>query len=257
MLATLAVAWCSPRPDIAAILTRSVEANEVDWKAAPDYDYFERDGTVTGTRTYHVLMIAGSPYEELVAVNGKPLPLRDQDREQRELREVISRRRAESIRERSQRITKYEGDRKRDHLLMLELTRAFDFRLLGERRLGRYTTYLLQAMPRAAYRPPSTETEVLAGMQGKLWIDKETYQWVRVEAEVVRPVSIGGFLASVQPGTRFELEKMPIADGVWLPRHFAVKSNTKILFLFRNLTQQDETYFNYHGVSEETSALPR
>lgn len=41
-----------------------------------------------------------------------------------------------------------------------------------------------------------------------------------VEATVIHPVSIEGFLAQVEPGTQFKLEKMPVADGIWLPKHF-------------------------------------
>jgi hypothetical protein len=65
----------------------------------------------------------------------------------------------------------------------------------------------------------------------------------------VRPVSIAGFLARVQPGTRFELEKMPVANGIWLPKHFAMKSSARILFLFRHHSQEDETYFNYQNAA--------
>jgi len=78
-----------------------------------------------------------------------------------------------------------------------------------------------------------------------LWIDTKEFQWVRVEAEAVRPVSIEGFLARVEPGTRFELDKEPVDPGVWLPRHFAVKSRAKVLWIFNQKRQQDDTYFNY------------
>ncbi|MGO9636756.1 MAG: hypothetical protein ACLPSO_02315, partial [Terracidiphilus sp.] len=108
-----------------------------------------------------------------------------------------------------------------------------------------FEVYVLQATPRAGYQPPNTETKVLTGMQGQLWIDKQTYQWVKVEAEVMHPVSIAGFLAQVQPGTRFELEKMPVAEGIWLPKHFSMKARAKILFFFSHNTQDDETYFDY------------
>jgi hypothetical protein len=249
LLAAAVGASCFQRPDVATILTRSVGASEADWNAAPEYDYFEQDRKDGGTRTYSVMMIEGSPYEQLVGINRKPLSPADQDHEQHKLEEVISRRRSESVSERSERIAKYEQERKRDHLLMQQLTLAFDFRLLGERRLGHYAVYLLQATPKSGYRPPNTETEVLTGMQGKLWIDKQTYQWVKVEAIVVRPVSIAGFLARVQPGTRFELEKMPVANGIWLPKHFAMTSSARILFLFRHHSQEDETYFNYQNAA--------
>jgi hypothetical protein len=51
-------------------------------------------------------------------------------------------------------------------------------------------------------------------MQGKLWIDKDSFQWVKVEAQVMHPVSIEGFLAKVEPGTHFELEKEPVATDM-------------------------------------------
>ena len=55
-----------------AIIQRSVAANEADWKAAHEYDYVERDRQKGGgAKTSEELMILGSPYERLVAVNGK------------------------------------------------------------------------------------------------------------------------------------------------------------------------------------------
>jgi hypothetical protein len=53
------------------------------------------------------------------------------------------------------------------------------------------------------------EDKVPGGMTGHLWIDQRDSQWVRVEAEVVRPVSFFGFFAKVGKGTRFLLEQEP------------------------------------------------
>ncbi len=158
---------------------------------------------------------------------------------------MIAKRSSESANHRSERIAKFQQDRERDRVLMQQLTEAFDFHLVGERRLSGYTVYVLRATPRPGYQPPNTDSEVLRGMRGTLWIDTRTYQWVKVEARVVRPVSIAGFLARVQPGTRFELEKMPVGNGIWLPKHFAMHSDARVLFLFRRQTQEQDTYFNY------------
>ena len=140
---------------------------------------------------------------------------------------------------------------------MEQLTIALDFKLLGEQRMGPYDVYVLQATPRPGYHPPNTETRVLTGMQGKLWIDKRTCQWVKVEAEVMHPVSIAGFLAQVQPGSRFELEKMPVAEGIWLPKHFSMKGRAKVLFFFSDKAQVDEAYFDYRKASLSGSSNPR
>lgn len=50
---------------------------------------------------------------------------------------------------------------------------------------------------------------------------------------------------------------MLVADGIWLPRHFAMKSRAKVLFLFTNNTQEDETYFDYHKATTGVRASPR
>ena len=237
---------CSAQQDAASIIQRSIEANARDWQAAPDYDCFERDQQPGGgNKTYEDLMISGSPYQRLVAVNGKPLPAAQQTEEQIKLDAEIARRSGESQEHRAERIAKYEKERKRDQVLMGQLTKAMNFSLFGQQKLNGHDVYVLKAVPRSDYQPPNMETEVLTGMQGKLWIDKKTFQWVNVAAQVIRPVSIEGFLAEVEPGTRFELEKTPVEGGIWLPKHYAMKANAKVLFLFRHKAQEEETYYGY------------
>jgi hypothetical protein len=228
------------------IIQRSVKANAADWKAAPDYDCYERD-QIAGKRnkTYEDLMIMGSPYQKLVAVDSKPLSRERQQEEQQKLAAAIVQRRNESPSERADRIANYEKERQRDHLLMQQLTKAFDFTMVGQRELDGYEVYVLKAMPRADYQPPNMEARVLRGMQGKLWIDKKTFQWVKVEARVIHPVSIEGFLAKVEPGTRFELEKVEVADGIWLPKYFAMRAHAKVLFFFHHNSQEEDTYYGY------------
>lgn len=236
--------------DAQTIIQRSVEANAKDWEAAPSYDYFERDQQPGGgTKTYEEIMILGSRYERLVAVNGKPLSADRQAEEQQKLQAVITQRQNESARERAERVAQFEKGRRRNRLFMEQLTKAFNFSFLGEQELDGHDVYVLKATPSSDYQPPNMEAEALLGMAGKLWIDKQAFQWVRVEAWVIRPVSIEGFLAQVEPGTRFELEKSPVEDDIWLPRHFAMKSRARIFFFFPHKTQADETYYGYHRVT--------
>jgi hypothetical protein len=240
-----------PRTDASSIIQASVEANAEDWKAALEYDYFERDGEPDRRPvTYEDLMILGSPYQLLVAVNGKPLAPEKKEQEERTMAAAVLKRQRESPEERTQRIDKYERDRYRDHRLLDQMTLALDFKLVGDERLGPREVYVLTARPRPGYEPPNDDAKVLTGMDGKLWIDQKTFQWVKVEAYVIHPVSIEGILARVEPGTRFELEKAPVTEDIWLPSHFAMKSRAKIIFLFTYKTQEDETYYGYHRASD-------
>ncbi len=238
--------------NVDSIIQNSVRANSKDWDAAPEYSCFERDRESNGgTKTFEDLMIFGSPYQRFVEVNGKPLSHPQQEEERQKLEKTIADRRNESPEERAERIAKYEKDRKRDQLLMEQLTEGFNFKLMGEQKLGGHDVYVLKATPRPGYRPPNMDTQVLKGMEGRLWIDKQTYQWVRVEARVIHPVSIEGFLAQVEPGTQFEVEKMPVEDDIWQPSHYAMRAHAKIFHVIGHRSQDDETYYKYRKLTPE------
>ncbi|HVB38129.1 MAG TPA: hypothetical protein VND92_06300 [Vicinamibacterales bacterium] len=231
--------------DVQTIIQRSVEATKADWKAAPDYDFKERDRGKGGTKTSDVTMIDGSPYYRLLAVNGVPLGPAASQAQQNALDAEVARRRAESPDDRAARIGKYRRELERNHFLTEQMIDAFTFTLGGEQELDSRQVYVLHATPRPGYHPPNLQAEVLPGMRGTLWIDTATFQWVKVKAEVVHPVSIEGFLARVEPGTFFTLEQMPVGDGIWQPKHFSMRSKSLILFLFPHRTQDDETYSDY------------
>ncbi len=232
-------------PDAQTIIERSVQANKKDFDAAPNYNNKERDRTPKGSKLYQITMIDGTPYQRLLAVNGKPLPQAKEAQAMKEEQQAEARRKGESADERQNRIAKYQRDRTRDNNMMKQLTEAFDFKLVGEGKLRNFNVYQLKATPKPGYQPPNMDSQVLPGMQGELWIDQKTFQWVKVMAEVIHPVSIEGFLAQVEPGTRFELEKAPVGNGTWQPSHFAMRSRAKVLFLVNHSSSEDDTYFDY------------
>lgn len=232
-------------PDAKSAIQRSVEAIQRDWNASPDYDHIERDRDKNGSKTYQVLMILGSPYRRLLAVNGQQISRDDARKEQEKLAHEVAQRCSESPSQRQQRIHKYQQDRERDHRMIDQLTRAFVFRFAGNQKLEGHRTWVFDATPAPGYQPPNDETKALTGMRGTLWIDQETYQWVKVEAEVIQPVSIEGFLATVEPGTRFELNKAPVGNGIWLVTHFSERSQAEILGFIGHSTFDDDTYFRY------------
>ena len=232
--------------NVETTMKRSIEANERDWAAAPELDYLERDRDPGGSKTYAVIMLFGSPYQRLIAVNEHPLSRSKKAEEQKKFEKAVAERRSESPEKRSERVAKYEAERKRDHTMMQQLTMGFDFNLLGQQQLKGHKVYVLKATPRKGYRPPDRDSKVLTGMEGKMWVDRSTFQWVKVEAHVTHPVSIEGFLAEVEPGTEFELEKSPVSGDIWLATHFSMKSNAKVMHLVSRHSQQDITYFNYH-----------
>ena len=253
LLVLALVAGCasaaSPQPDTSEIIRRSVQEIEADWKQAPEFSYHERDveskhHAPPTIKTYEVLMIDGSQYHRLTAINDRPISTDEQAEEENKLRAEILKRGNESERERRKRIARFLKERDQDHAMLKEMVDAFDFRPAGEANINGHDCWVFDAEPKPGYQPKTRETKVLSGMQGKLWIDKRQYQWVRVEAEVMRPVSMYG-IARVGPGTRFFLEQAPVAGNLWLPTHFSVSVKASALGFINEDSLDDETYHQY------------
>jgi hypothetical protein len=260
-LAIVPATLLAQQPDGQEIVRRSVAAQTADWKAAPNYSFVERDtvakhGAAT-SKTYEVLMIDGSQYNKLIAAGGRPLSSGEQAEEDRKIQQEIQRRKQESPSARAKRVAKYQRERQQDHALMMEMAEAFSFKLAGSEKVDGHDTWVLEATPKPGYQPKTRDTKVLTGMKGKLWVDKEQYHWVKVDAEVFKPVSFYGFLAKVGPGTRFILENEPVAGGVWLPKHFAVKVNSSTLGFINHDSNNDETYRDYQSNDKALALVAR
>jgi len=258
------ISWAAtiPSPNIRQIVQQSEQAIAADWSHAPEYSYIERDveskrDLRPSVKTYQVLMIDGSPYNRLIAVDDKPLPSAQQAQEVRKLQYEIQERQQESERARQKRIEKYLRERHQDSALLKGMMSAFDFRLVGQETLDGHECWVLDATPKPGYEPTSRETKVLKGMRGRMWIDEASGQWVKVQAEVVQPVSFYGFFAKVRPGTRFVLEQEPVTAHLWLPKHFSTHVSASALGFFNEDSVDDETYSKYEPMSQTLSQLVR
>jgi hypothetical protein len=231
--------------DVKEIIRRSVEANQRGWNQLPDYDYFVREQQDGKTKTYLSQMLLGSRYYQLVAVDDKPLSAEAAAAERERFEKELNKREHETPQERKQRVAKYQKEMDRDRFFMEQLADAFNFVLSGKDAIAGQEVYVLTARPRRGYHPPNTQAKALAGMRGTLWIDSRDFHWVRVRAEVFRTVSIEGFLARIEPGTRFEFDQTSIEEGLWLPSRFLVNTRAKVFFFFSHNDHQEETYFGY------------
>jgi hypothetical protein len=242
--------WCLAAATNQAqdIVARSVQHTNADWSAAPQFNFTERDVvTKKGRRTvmtYEVLMIDRSPYKKLIGVNDEAVSAALASSEQRKLQQEIARRRHETPDATRKRVAEFQKERRQDHELMAEMVRGFDFKLEGEETVDGRRCFVLDATPRPGYRPKNRETKVLTGMRGKMWIDAQQYQWVKVQAEVFRPVTFGLSVAYVESGTEFTLEQKPVEGDIWLPSHFSTRVKAEILIFSRRSTD-DETYSRY------------
>lgn len=251
--------WASVQLTPVEIIRRSVQANDRDWRMGPSYSHIERDADQKGDdrtdRTYEVFLMDGSTYRRLLAINGRPLPPAQQRQEQIKEQRELARRRSESPSERESRVRKYEADREHDHVLMTQMAMALTFRLVGQADVNGHPTYVLDAEPKPGYRPVNRDARVLTGMRGKLWVDSEHFHWVKVEAEVFHPVTFGGFIAHVDPGTRFQLSKEPVGNDVWQPMNFSMHVVASVLFFSHN-SNSTQRFKDYRAGGAVSLLLP-
>src|SRR5258708_6581169 len=126
-----AAAATQPPPNLQELTRRSVNALEKDWNEARNYTFAERavkskhDGKPT-IKTYRVLMMDGSQYNRLTAMNDQPLTSGEQAEEQRKLEFEIAKREHESSRQRNKRIGKYPTERNQDSATLKAVADTFD-----------------------------------------------------------------------------------------------------------------------------------
>ena len=236
------------------MVRRSIVTGDRSYKAGQQYTYTERDeekrlgshGRVKSTEVdvSKVVFINGEPFEQLVEHNGGPPTPSEQKKEQ----DKIQKRRNETGTQRAARLRKETSERAFLH----EVPEAFDFKLIGEETINGRPAYVLAATPHPGYQPRSKQANMFSKVQGKLWVDKEDFGWMKIDAQVMQPFAMGFFLARVQKGSRIHFEQIRVAPGVWLPKRIEVCADAKIMFVKNYDMNEVITYSNYQKAGNKT-----
>lgn len=235
------------QPDTHQIVTRSIAVADRSWAARQTYLYLERDeeshldsaGRITSTdiRVSRAVLVNGETIDQVVSHNGKP-PTPEQMKKDQDL---LRKRRDETSQERTAR----RRTEKENRAFIDDVVSAFNFRLLGEQAIEGRPAYILEATPKSGYRARSKYGKMFSKVQGKLWVDKQDFGWVKVDADVKAPFSMGLFLARVQPGTHICFQQTRVAEGIWLPKRIEIKANARILLLKNYQMQEVLSYSEY------------
>ncbi len=91
---------------------------------------------------------------------------------------------------------------------------------------------VLDFKPNPAFHPPTIESELLTGLEGRIWIDSTARRMVHMEARVIHPINLILGLAHVYPGGKLEFEQTD-GDGVWVYSHLVFDHVTIREVLFK------------------------
>jgi hypothetical protein len=237
--------------DARQIVELSVAATERSWQARAQYTYMERDedrrldslGRVKSENTdlTRIILVNGARFEQLVEHNGHP----PSAEEQRKSDEDLDKLRHETPAELTVRLRKDEENTS----FLRDVLEAFDFQLIREEMAEGRPAYMLQATPHPGYHAHGKYGQMFSKVEGKLWVDKEDFGWIKVDGQVTQSFSMGLFVARVQRGSHIILEQTDVGDAVWVPKHLEVRASARILFLKSLDIDRILTYSDYDRVN--------
>ena len=262
LTSSLTAAAADPRE----IVSRSIQVDEHNYQLARSYTFLERtevwdwdgEGKMRNRRcrTFDVTLLDGSPYRRLVQRDDKPLAQAEETLEAEKLRGSIAERRNETEAARGRRLQEWEKKRQKQREYIAEVPDAFLFRLLGSERVAGRDAWVIQAEPRPGYRPRVPATRILPHLRGQLWIDQQSYQWLKVDVEVTDTISVGWILARIGKGTRASMEQTFVNGEVWMPLRIHFEGNAR-LALFKKLHLGGNiTYRDYRKFQVESRVVP-
>jgi hypothetical protein len=233
--------------DALHIVGRSIGATERSLQVRDRYTYVERDqdrrldvqGQLKSEKVAvtRMILVNGARFEQLMERNGQ-LPSAE---EQKKLEQDFEKLKHETPEERTARLAKVQENRS----LLRDVLEGFDFRLICEEVLGSRPAYVFQATPHPGYHARGNYDKMFSKVEGKLWIDKSDFGWIKVEAQVTQPFSMGLFVARVQRGSHITLEQTNVGNGVWMPQRLEVRASAKILLLKGLNIERILTYSDY------------
>ena len=237
------------------IVRRAMEHDVSNWRKQTNYTFVQRveqrelnsDGSVKSTKseTEEIIFLYDQPYAHLIKRNDKPLSESEARKVEKKLKDTMEKRRQESPSDREKRLADFEKRHHEEHSFLLEVPEAYDFRILGEETLGGRPAYVLLGEPRQAFRPTVNAARVLPKLRPKLWIGKEDYQWLRLEAEVIDTITWGGFLLRLHPGSHIELQQTLVNNEAWLPQHAHISFDARIALLKSMRLDVDAQFSDY------------
>ncbi len=241
--------------DAREIVRKSVELDQADWLRMKDYTWIAREtyrnldckGRVKSQKSeeWETVILDGEPHRRMLERDGKPLPPADQKKEQQKLDKAVAKLERETPEQKARRAAEYEKEREKDRDFLREVPDLYDFRLIGTDKIDGHDTWVISATPRPGYEPRRRDAKPLLKMRAKLWVDKQEYQWVRLEAETTATISFGLFLARLDPGAKLVFEQTRVNDEVWLPKREFISGAGRLGLVKKLAGDEEVTWNNY------------
>jgi hypothetical protein len=261
-LIPLAASWAQ---DPRELVRRSIEQDQMDWVRMKDYTWqgrsverhFDSHGKVESTKreTWETLILDGQPHRRTVERDGRALSPAEERSENKKLDQAVRKLSSETASERQRRLTEIEKARKREFAFLSEIPDLFDLRLEGDSTLESRPVWVVAGTPRPGARPKSRDARTLLKIRGRMWIDKATYQWAKLEAETTDTISWGLFLARLNSGAKLIFEQTEVTSELWLPKRLFLTGSGRVGLVKRLAEDQEIQWSNYKRFSVDSKVM--
>jgi hypothetical protein len=241
-------------------VARAVAADDHSDRLARDYIFKVRNEIVDldskgGVKATHstvdeVVYIAGKRYFRPLEKDGKPIAASEQRKEQAKIDRAANEASHLTEAARNKRFEDEDRDRAKRRAQFQDVPDAYDFKLIRETETAGRPAYEIHATPRAGYR--GKFRNVLANVEGTVWIDKKDFNWVKVEADVLKTFSLGWFLARIGEGTHLSYEMMRVNDELWVPKDALLKASARLALVKKLDIQQNITFSEYRKFQSDS-----
>jgi hypothetical protein len=262
VLTTVAAAWAQDPYDL---VRHSIAQDQLDWVRMKDYTWqasgvekrLDSHGKVESTKreVWETLMLDGQPYRRTVERDGKPLSADEQRKEQEKLDKETRKLSSESDADKQRRMQDAEKRRRREFAFLSEIPDLFDLKFEGESTIDGRPVWIVSGVPRPGAKAKSSDAKMLLKVRGRMWIDKATYQWARVEAETTDTISWGLFLARLSPGAKMVFEQAEVNSEAWFPKRLVMSGSGRIGLIKRLAQNTEIEWSNYRKFSVNSKVV--
>jgi hypothetical protein len=262
VLLTATAAWAQ---DPRELVRRSIAQNQLDWVRMKDYTWQARSlekhldshGKVESTKreAWETLILDGQPYRRTLERDGKPLSPEEQRVEQSRLDREIRKLSSETPAQKQRRLEDAEKQRRREFAFLSEIPELYDLRLEGDATVDGRPVWVVSGAPRPGARPKSSDAKMLMKVRGRMWIDKATYQWAKVEAETTDTISWGLFLARLSAGAKMIFEQTEVNSEIWLPKRLLLTGSGRVGLIKRLARDEQIEWSNYRKFTVDSKIV--
>jgi hypothetical protein len=223
---------------IAAVKENRAKARSYAYQEYNVQRHFDAAGKETGRESYtwDVMALEGSTYRKLILKNDKPLPAKDQKKEDERLRKEAARRKNETPDERRRRLFHVTYSYSIPYPRIPEI---YDLKLLREDAIESRPVYVIECTPKPSFTPTTPEEKESVNFRTVLWIDKQELQPIRYDLEVI------GETSRLKKGSTATLLLSKINNDAWMSTETNINYQMSMYKMIKARGQATTTYSNF------------